>query len=56
MFDNLFNNVYWYVNMCIILISFVIWVLVLFGFGILLCLLLSGIFVGGIDFGFWFVQ
>lgn len=46
---------YWKVNFCLIVGSLVVWVLVFYGFVILFCFVFVGIFIGGIDFGFWFV-
>ncbi|MBF0675082.1 DUF4212 domain-containing protein [Pseudomonas sp.] len=47
---------YWSANLRLITCCFVIWVLVSYGFGILLRPLLAGIDVGGADLGFWFAQ
>ncbi len=50
------GRAYWRANIRLVRISLVIWVLVSFGFGILLRPMLSGIPVGGTDLGFWFAQ
>ncbi|WP_416886468.1 DUF4212 domain-containing protein [Marinospirillum sp.] len=47
---------YWSANLRLIFISFAVWLLVSFGFGILLRPMLAGIAVGGTDLGFWFAQ
>lgn len=47
---------YWAANIKVIKWSLVIWAIVPFGFGILLRPMLSGISVGGTDFGFWVAQ
>jgi len=56
MSDRSTSNAYWKANLNIIGISLVIWVLVSFGFGIILRPLLAGFGVGGTDLGFWFAQ
>lgn len=47
---------YWKANVSLITWSLVVWVLVSFGFGILLRPMLMNISVGGADLGFWFAQ
>lgn len=47
---------YWKANVSLITWSLVVWVLVSFGFGIILRPMLMGISVGGADLGFWFAQ
>ncbi|AZL58703.1 DUF4212 domain-containing protein [Tabrizicola piscis] len=56
MADKSSANAYWAANVRIILISLVIWFACSFGLGILLRPALSGIMVGGADFGFWMAQ
>ena len=56
MADKSSSNAYWKANIRMIQISLVIWFVVSFGFGILLCPMLSGIKIGGTDLGFWFAQ
>ncbi len=47
---------YWKSNLRLIQVSLAIWLVVSFGFGILLRPLVSGISIGGADLGFWFAQ
>lgn len=56
MADNSSNNAYWAANVRIIRWSLVIWVVVSFGYGILLRPMLSGNSIGGTDLDFWFAQ
>ena len=50
------DNAYWRANIRVIRICLIIWAIVPFGFGIVLRPLLSGITIGGTDFGFWVAQ
>ena len=47
---------YWRENIRLIMICLAIWAFVSFGLGIILRPLLTGIYVGGADLGFWFAQ
>ncbi|WP_317930312.1 DUF4212 domain-containing protein [Halioxenophilus sp. WMMB6] len=47
---------YWKENLKLVLILFIIWFVVSFGFGILLVDVLNKISLGGYKLGFWFAQ
>ncbi len=47
---------YWKANLRLVRNCLIVWLLVSFGFGIVLRPLLSGIHIGGTDLGFWFAQ
>ena len=47
---------YWKANVRLILMCLAVWAFVSFGCAILFRPLLSGIYVGGTDLGFWFAQ
>ncbi|MCV2880569.1 DUF4212 domain-containing protein [Actibacterium sp. XHP0104] len=50
------DKAYWAANIRIVKWCMVLWLIVPFGFGILLRPMLSGISVGGSDLGFWVAQ